>query len=240
MVDLKKLKNCIGLSLKDSFINLGWNVIGDKALSNIGKRFEDLFNAVLEETYIKPNEGAEKSLDEYISDGNSIVISSSLPRDIALKVISKSGFAKVLEGRIDTAALICHDAKVDRNLGQQTIRSIAQLSRPLEFAVVIDSNARNVLAAKRVGAIVAATRSLASDIFALRSADSVVTSMSDISAKSLYSTVTKAYENSQGPSPEPAAASDADLIKLKTLQAPAIADDLPKDTFADEFGADMY
>jgi phosphoglycolate phosphatase-like HAD superfamily hydrolase len=232
------VKDVIGLTLRDSFLAMGWS-IKESEMKLAQRRFQDNFNIVLESMPVGLFEGADTSIDAYIADGNSIVISTMLPRDLAVRAISKAGLSASLEGRVEGTCLVYHDTAKDRLAGNQLIRCVAQLQVPLEFTICIASNAKTVLAAKRVGMTVTGIRNNVRDLYALRTADTVVDSLRGFPPRALYDIISKNYINNIGPSPEPAAASDSVRIKSRTLQAPVMEDEVPRDTFADEFGADL-
>jgi len=231
-------KDVIGLTPSDSFLALGWT-IRESEMKLAQRRFRDNFKIVLESMPVGMFEGADASIDAYIADGNTMVISTMLPRDLAVRAISKAGLSATLEGRVDGTCLVFHDAAKDRLAGNQLIRCVAQLQVPLEFTICIASNAKTILAAKRVGMTVTGIRNNVRDLYALRTADTVVDSLKSFPPRAMYDIISKNYINNIGPSPEPAAASDSVRIKSRTLPAPAMEDEVPRDTFADEFGADL-
>ena len=233
-----QVKDVIGLSMKDTVITLGWDLSGvDTKIFAL--RFQETLVKLLDAIPIRPYEGASEALDQYITDGNQVTILTALPREVAVRALSKSGLSPVLERRVDASNLVHADDAKDRLSGQQLVRSIAQMQTPLELAIYIDANVKGILAAKRVGVTVAGVRNLARDLYSLRTADTVIGSMKKFPPRALYTIISKSYANNMGPTPEPQVDADAAIIKTKTFQAPAVADDNPRDTFADEFGADL-
>ena len=235
---IEAVRGVIGLSIMDAFISLGWNLSGAQQ-NAAAARFAENFKVVLKSLSVRPYEGAGGALDQYISDGNPVVIMTKLPRDIAVRCISKAGLSPVLEGRVEGSNLSFYDAIKDRRDGQQLIRSVALLRMPLELVICITANSKTILSAKRVGMTVAGVRHHAQNLYALRTADTIVTALKTFPPRAVYDIICKSYINNLGPSPEPMAASDVAMIKTKTVLAPAVEDDGPRDTFADEFGSDL-
>lgn len=174
-----------------------------------------------------------------------LTINTSLSRKVAVKALSKAGLSSVLEGRIDIACLVHPDKGqfLDRMEGQQLLRCCAEMSHAPMTCVLVDSNSRRLLQAKRVGMCTVAIKEGAAYPVMLRHSDKLLDRVQACKPADLYTILRRNVELSCGMKQQPEAA--AALIPTQTTRlkavAPAMEDNRRRsaDTFGDEFKSDI-
>jgi beta-phosphoglucomutase-like phosphatase (HAD superfamily) len=159
-----QIRDSPGGTFKDYVVSLGLDVT-DASLPAVEHRWLTIHSAVLEKLPILARPGVGALITELLSERNDLVVVSSLPIDIAKKVLGKSGLAALFEGRVPGDHLICRDAPGtaqdalrssgteygERYRGKLAVRCCGVLKRPPLLCVHIDGNHRHLLSAKRSG-----------------------------------------------------------------------------------------
>ena len=91
-----------------------------------------------------------------------VAVVSSLPRDLAVRVLKKTQLSAVFEGRVPPDHLVCRDEIPRETTGDDLIseedfstrrimRCCGRMRSPTALSVCVDGNRREILAAKRAG-----------------------------------------------------------------------------------------
>ena len=156
----------IGCPVKQFVLVLGLRS-SKLAPHQVQSRFTEIFETVLL-TYsrkVTAQAGAIEILQEIIKNQDELCITTSLPRDIAVKAIVLSGISTVLQGRVDPSRLICMEQPAARDfnkidphqqlgiLGKSSIytKCCGIMRRPSFLTVLFDRNRRCIAQAKRMG-----------------------------------------------------------------------------------------
>jgi beta-phosphoglucomutase-like phosphatase (HAD superfamily) len=154
----------LGGTFKDYVVPLGLDV-PDASIPAVERRWHTILSAVLEKLPIVTRPGVGVLITGLLAERNDLVVVSSLPVDIARKVLGKSGLAALFEGRVPGDHLICRDAPAnaqetlwsssaeygERYRSKLAVRCCGVLRRPPLLCVHVDGNHRHVLSAKRSG-----------------------------------------------------------------------------------------
>jgi phosphoglycolate phosphatase-like HAD superfamily hydrolase len=159
-----QIRDSLGGAFKDYAVSLGLN-IPEASLPAVEHRWHTILSAVLEKLPVIARPGVGTLISELLTERNDLVVVSSLPIDIAKKVLGKSGLAALFEGRVPGDHLICRDAPAtpqeallqsgvdygERYRSKLAVRCCGVLKRPPLLCVHMDGNHRHLLSAKRSG-----------------------------------------------------------------------------------------
>jgi beta-phosphoglucomutase-like phosphatase (HAD superfamily) len=159
-----QIRDSLGGTFKDYAVSLGLN-IPDASLPAVEHRWHAILSAVLEKLPAIAKAGVGALISELLAERNDLVVVSSLPIDLAKKVLGKSGLAALFEGRVPGNHLICHDPPAspqeailqssteygERYRSKLAVRCCGVLKRPPLQCVHVDGNHRHLLSAKRSG-----------------------------------------------------------------------------------------
>lgn len=178
------IKDCL-LALYDVQSEL--EVLNDPVVLNAAEiKFLSIFRNIVDNLprgiRIDIRPGAEKLLNSAIEDGNDVMVSTRLPRMIALRLLQQSGLASLLVGRVNpnnlvivndfgdtdfdldppsTRPLLLQRMRQSRySIEQHVLKCCYALGKNTLKTVYVDGNRRNVLRVKRLGVNVVAVRGL--------------------------------------------------------------------------------
>ena len=154
---LSAIKDVIGLDFSESTLALGWNLKAG-AMNLYEKRYYELLNILIDKIPISAVEGSQRLIQSIIDDSNKISVVTSLPRELATKLLRITTLAKVFEdNRIDPECLVHPQQQSDwltpgqTHFGKLVVRCLAVMEKPTILTLLVDSNRRNILLAKRMG-----------------------------------------------------------------------------------------
>ena len=105
----KQILNIIGLPFKAAVISLGWPISPSRLLE-IEIQFHAILEKVIDIMPLQASAGATESLNSVIETSNQVsVLSQSLPRSLALKILKKTSLSAIFEGRVPPEHLLCRD-----------------------------------------------------------------------------------------------------------------------------------
>jgi phosphoglycolate phosphatase-like HAD superfamily hydrolase len=127
-------------------------------------QFEEAFQYTLSQAPVVDTcNGAMDLVEDVIADGNELVVMSSLPRALAVKLIERARLVDLFQGRVSADRLVSLLDQPDAQSGpltmnQHIMRSCCLMEKNGFNTVYIGANNRNVLAAKRLGLNAVAVR----------------------------------------------------------------------------------
>ena len=241
------VREATGLTFRETLVALGYSTVAP----NVVPKAEARFNEILEQ-FIKSDmfpmqvrPGAAQALERLLKEDKvKLCVTTGLSRGAAIAAMSKTGVSNVLEGRLGISRLMHPDSAqwADRLEGQQYLRACAELRVCPLVCVNIDSSAKKLLQAKRVGLCTVGVREGCAAPVLLRHSDRLVDSMVALAPKLLFDTVRRHVEQSSGQQLQADAVPSRVPPSTTKLLAPAMEDPRArpsKDTFADEFKSDI-
>jgi len=158
------IRDLVGSTFRDYAIALGWSLPTD----DLPLQEEKLFACVdymLGKVPIEAQPGCVELVNNVLEQGNDIIVVTSLPRPLALKVLGKSQLSQLFEGRVNPDHLLTYnpppppddpkesrlDNYGDRYMNRRFLQICGIFKKPPVLCVLIDGNRRHVLSAKRNG-----------------------------------------------------------------------------------------
>ena len=120
-------------------------------------QFDEVFQYTLRQApSVDTYPGAIDLIEDIISDGNELVVMTSLPRPIAVRLIERARLVDVFKGRVSPdhlVSLLDYQGSQPSPLttNQHIMRSCCLMEKNGFNTVYIDANNDNILSAKRLG-----------------------------------------------------------------------------------------
>lgn len=237
----------IGCNFHDIVLGLGWTLPNDILAAEI--QFYEMFDFFLQKYSMRTKFGALNVLGELLQNTDQVSIITALPREVAVKALVMSGISTVLRGgNVDPSRLIYPDdptvpkrsSTFGNSYREALIRSCDSLRRPSYLTTLVDGNRRTMREAKTLGLNVIGLRGNSIRPGAMRTADRVLSSLDSFRIKDHYEIARRSLAQQDGPMMQ--AQTVAQLLPPRPTLLIAPVEDNPKpkkDTFADEFGADV-
>ena len=154
---LSTVKDIIGLDFSESVLALGWTLdLTD--MDRYEKRYYEILNLMIDKVPSAVREGSADLIESIINDQNKITVVTTFPREIATKLLRITKLARIFEERnINPECLIHPDQQSmwmipgQTHFGKLMVRSLSVMEKPSILTILIDSNRRNILVAKRLG-----------------------------------------------------------------------------------------
>eukprot|EP00601_Ochromonadales_sp_CCMP2298_P033075 CAMPEP_0173369922 /NCGR_PEP_ID=MMETSP1144-20121109/26372_1 /TAXON_ID=483371 /ORGANISM="non described non described, Strain CCMP2298" /LENGTH=335 /DNA_ID=CAMNT_0014321361 /DNA_START=400 /DNA_END=1407 /DNA_ORIENTATION=+ len=248
-----QVRDLVGGTFRDFVMSLGWDV-PDSQLGKYEARLWTILDTVLKHFPLEASPGAMDLISQLISEGNEITVFTSLPRDLAIKLIVKTQLSALFEGRVPPERLLCSEVLKDteetgfnrdkygeRYIRRRFLKCCWLMQKNPLLVVLLDGNRRHILEGKRTGLCCLALSGFSANAQFLRAADRVVSSLESMQPKDIYKMTRRAVLQEEGPEQQAAAEGVRDVIRLRQTAAPAEDNWKQKrqDTFADELGSDM-
>ena len=154
----QQVREVIGLSMEGMAKALGWTLVlqTPQVRAQFEKAFMEVFESFLVDLPIQARPGAKDLLIDVMFEKNTVVVSTGLPRQLALKALGKTQLSEVFEGRLPPEHLVTPREADGRVRGQQLLRCCLQLGHPLPLVLALEQNTHLMLDAKRAGLTVIA------------------------------------------------------------------------------------
>ena len=205
-----KVSDTIGSSFQETKLAFGWGLpdsFEEVFLSTVEKLMER--EAMGKSMTIQP--GAVLALERCMQSGNTIIVNTALPRHLATKALGITQLSSLLAANVDPENLIHPDTDDDKKplvqtLAQkkvvdgrwQLIKACAQARTSPMLGMLVDSNHRNLLQAKRVGLCTVGVRGHALHAASLNSCDKVLASLLDFKIDDCYAIIRRHAELASG------------------------------------------
>ena len=158
------IRDLVGSTFRDYAIALGWSF----PTEDLPLQEEKLFACIdymLDKVPIEAQPGCVELVNSVLDQGNDIIVVSSLPRPLALKVLGRSQLSQLFEGRVNPDHLLTYnpppppddpkesrlDNYGDRYMNKRFIQICGIFKKPPVLCLLIDGNRRHILSAKRNG-----------------------------------------------------------------------------------------
>lgn len=253
-IDEKAMLDCIGLPFRDVLTTLRWK-LEKEDIPAFEYHFFTAVDNIINTTEVLAQESAVALLDKVISDGNEVSIITHLPRDLAIKLLTKTGLKMYLEGRVESDRLITapdmqtlrknldsgayrtvvseyDDYDVffkpisgDRYRGMQLLTACSLMQKAPVMALSIERNRQNVLSARRAGLNCIALRGYSSSSAYLRSANRIMDDCSQVKVDDIHAIVRKTLEGAMGPAMQPSNQMIMQQKRNVKVIAPPVEDD---------------
>eukprot|EP01036_Dinobryon_divergens_P028189 gene28189-37092_t len=243
---LSTVKDIIGLDFSESVLALGWT-LDSNDMERYEKRYYEILTLMIDKVPSAVTEGSANLIESIINDQNKITVVTTFPREIATKLLRITKLARVFEERNINPECLIHPEQQSSwmipgqtHFGKLLVRSLSVMEKPSILTILIDSNRRNILVAKRLGISCIAMKGNAANVQYLRAADHILDSFNKLPVKEIYKIVKKSMKQAEGPDQETAPSLVMEKVTLKPVSS-AYSDDekRPKDTFAEEMGSDQ-
>jgi len=166
-----EVKDIIGLDFTGSILALGWN-LDAKRLSYYEKRFFDIMKIMVDKVPFVRRPGSKELINNIIQEKDTITVVTMLPRELATTLLRVTEIAKIFEeNNINPECLIIPEQSSagivsgHTVFGQLMVRCCSIMEKPSIMTLLIDSNRRNILLAKRMGISCIALKGLHTFIF---------------------------------------------------------------------------
>eukprot|EP01032_Pedospumella_encystans_P028810 gene28810-32537_t len=184
------IRDLVGSTFRDYAIALGWSFPTDDLPLQEEKLFACL-DYMLDKVPIEAQPGCVELVNSVLEQGNDIIVVSSLPRPLALKVLGRSQLSQLFEGRVNSDHLLTYnpppppddpkesrlDNYGDRCMNKRFLQICGILKKPPVLCILIDGNRRHILSAKRNGLSCIALSGFAEHAQDLRSADFIASGL---------------------------------------------------------------
>jgi phosphoglycolate phosphatase-like HAD superfamily hydrolase len=120
----------IGMPFDECLSALQW-AVPKESVDAVQGRFSIILAKIMDALPMRSFEGASSLIDSLLRGGDQLVINTYLPRELAIKAISKAGLSDTLEGRMGAERLVfpSKDYIVTRR-GQQLLRCCGVMQKP--------------------------------------------------------------------------------------------------------------
>ena len=154
---LSAVKDIIGLDFSESVLALGWK-LNPTDMERYEKRYYEVLDLMIDKVPSAVTEGSADLIESIINDQNKITVVTSFPREIATKLLRITKLARIFEERNINPECLIHPEQQSTwmvsgqtHFGKLLVRSLSVMETPSILSILIDSNRRNILIAKRMG-----------------------------------------------------------------------------------------
>lgn len=136
-----QILDVVGIPFNEALTALQWAVPRESAEA-VEARFCVVLTKIMDALPVRSFGGANELLGSLIQAGNEVSINTYLPRDLAIKALSRSGLSDTLEGRVGGERLVFPSAEFAvTKRGQQLLRCCVVMGKPPVFIALLPPRA---------------------------------------------------------------------------------------------------